>query len=809
MKWLHISDLHFNFPGYDSQNLKDKLIDLLKELSFKADFILVTGDCLYQHGGTNKTRKELVQFFKLISKTCSCSCGKIYISQGNHDVNRSDENRNKLIDEIRKDHSLFSEKYEVLSDIGCDKFKGIYHEITGRDYESFKAFQPRNNNCRIISINTTLLSKDREDSGNLRVCNQKLLELGKSIKDDHKINILIMHHGLEYLDAEDSKKFEHWMDDNHIDVVFCGHSHRAALRCYSDTYREIKQITAGAIVIDDYAIPSFQLCEYDEANNVLTCNLFTYSKDSEKWVPDNQRLRTYKDGVHSYRLPRKDIQNNSEQCFIYGDTIDEFNKKYHQRYNSDKIYSNKYEGDDVFNSWKIVSSLVNIGMSYNRALIITREVIDRITHQDFNTSHKILSCFELRKIIFETIINYTPQTDENEFEVSRWASRYSRKYNRNKEILILGTGKEVEKLNYSYIKNILIKQIIDDTTQNACYYKKLTGQELCQMAESILSFLKNMEIFEIRADVLLVLVKEYMTQKPHPWLVNNNRDMLIKYHIEQAEKHVNELSENPLISSQIEAAYHICSLFMVKYDEYIGCDELSPINSLTNAVNWIHNQNKFDNDELPILRHKLIQLKKDLEQRSIEYSELRNALNILTNNIVKNRNVTDNVTKDAIYTLWDIIRKLLQPTISCPINNDSPLETIMGIFAGADGFSVKTPLRALPNCFWFEPYWEKYESVALGVGKQILVAVLNDLDDAKKVYSYFYEENQGARLTEVVFVMSDYSSFTPEERNRVRGLFKTKYVRCIFVQKSNYEDISNILDWRKAFYKVLQISKIS
>ena len=61
MKWLHISDLHFMFKGYDSAQLKTKLLDKIEELKLNLDFILITGDCLYQYKEDDKDIKEIVE----------------------------------------------------------------------------------------------------------------------------------------------------------------------------------------------------------------------------------------------------------------------------------------------------------------------------------------------------------------------------------------------------------------------------------------------------------------------------------------------------------------------------------------------------------------------------------------------------------------------------------------------------------------------------------------------------------------------------------------------------------------------------
>lgn len=805
MRWLHISDIHFNYSGYDSQNLKNKLLKKLDDLSLCFDFILLTGDCFYQYSATQAQEKQLCTFVKDIAKKCKCSRRKVYICQGNHDANRNDSKRNELIDKIREANKDFSQSYDELCEFGNEKFQNVYKSITGNDYISYKVFEPKNQLYRIVSLNSCLLSKDKQDTGKLRICNEKLLELSNKIFNDARVNILILHHGFDCLAQDDAKKLAHWADDNNIDVVFCGHTHRAAIEVLDDTYREIKQITSGGIVIDGYAIPSFYICEYDGVKAELSLQLYTYTSKQEDWVIDNTSLRKFKGGKHTYVLPR--IESNMPKLELQSNIYHEFNLRYAEKYKTYRIYSNKFEGEENFNSWKIVDSLVNIGIDYTKALMITETVINEITSDHFVTSHSMLSCFELRNVVYESLVKYKPQRDESDFEVSCWASKYARKYNRNKEILILKDNNQSEKLNYSYIKNQLISQVFDSITHNPCYYKKVTGKELCSMAESLLTFLKGMTVFEIQEKVLLDLVKEYMTQKPHPWLVNGNRQELLNYHKEQAEKHIRDLLNSPVIITQMEAAYHVCSAFMVMYDEYIGCEEISPIIALTNAVNWIYDDEKFQNDKLPMLRHRVVQMKKDLEAHSISFSDFVITLNVLMDNIIKRRDVSNKATADAIIKLWDILRKIDEPVKQK--THENALDRARCLFSSATGFISRAPLRALPSCFWVEPNWEKYESNPKCLGEQFLVCVLESEADVELIHSYFYVQNEGTRCSEMVFLHKDFSPFSPESREKIRRLFKNNYVRCIFVQEGNIQSVSETFGWRTIFYDVLSKSKIS
>ena len=273
MRWLHISDIHFNMKGYDSKKIQGQLLVKLRELNLQMDFILITGDCLFRFGEGAMDTTAVISYIKDIANACKCSYKKVYICPGNHDVDRENGARNSLINEIRENKVDFSSNYQTLCGYGHDRFQIIHKGVTSCNYEAYKVFSPKNELFRIISINTCLLSKDKADHQKLRIFNDKVYEIEQKIKNDKRINILIMHHGIECLELADARKFEHWVEDKNIDIVFCGHTHRAAVNSYDDLDRDVKQFTAGAIVVDNYAIPSFYICEWFESSVQIEMSL--------------------------------------------------------------------------------------------------------------------------------------------------------------------------------------------------------------------------------------------------------------------------------------------------------------------------------------------------------------------------------------------------------------------------------------------------------------------------------------------------------------------------------------------------------
>lgn len=143
------------------------------------------------------------------------------MTPGNHDLVRSNE-RNHLLSyytninyetgkkKTEVEHELDANAFKNLNNGSPDSFLGyakLYKKITGKVFKG-------NHECiekdsyRILNINTSILAGSAYDEGNLSVYCGPLLEECKKIKNDDKINIAFMHHGVEFLKKTERRKFE-------------------------------------------------------------------------------------------------------------------------------------------------------------------------------------------------------------------------------------------------------------------------------------------------------------------------------------------------------------------------------------------------------------------------------------------------------------------------------------------------------------------------------------------------------------------------------------------------------------------------
>lgn len=199
MKWLHLSDIHFQ-----NVELKDN---------------------------TTILRKELLDFL--------------------YDINRYDPDRKDLIE---KELNFFNSTI-INSFDGYEKFNSIYNKITQKNYDEHYWIDDSEEKYRIISLDSCMNYGDKDKK--CKIFHKKLYDLESKIKNDEKINIVITHYGIDMLDDDDSIRFQHWADKHNIDMICCGHNHRPSIRTYDETINGIKQFTCGTMKVDEFSIPSF------------------------------------------------------------------------------------------------------------------------------------------------------------------------------------------------------------------------------------------------------------------------------------------------------------------------------------------------------------------------------------------------------------------------------------------------------------------------------------------------------------------------------------------------------------------------
>lgn len=321
MKWVVLSDLHMKFKNCTTEIARKKLSETLKEenLNEKISFILITGDCFHHNKGDIHVVKK---FITDIAKACDLKEDKVILCPGNHDISREVTKRNKAIKKYRESG--------ILPDIetcleGYGRFKELYPLIYQKTYQPF--FIKQIGDFRIIVIDSCLLSMDDKDYGHLAVNFTELSNLEDEIKMDNKINIVIMHHGVEWLQPDDGRRFQHWLSENNVKMVFCGHNHAPGMNILTEAIETngiprdgVLQFTCGCALSDSYSKPVFLVGEYMEKESIKM-KLYEYRDDS-KWEISSGVLRSFPEGIYQESSIDGLIKNSYDIPKIYNTIFD-------------------------------------------------------------------------------------------------------------------------------------------------------------------------------------------------------------------------------------------------------------------------------------------------------------------------------------------------------------------------------------------------------------------------------------------------------------------------------------------------------
>lgn len=803
MKWLHISDIHFNFKNYDTNMLREKLL-LFLEKQDDIDFILLTGDIVFKYG-QDVEDEDVINFISQIREACRCEKEKVYICPGNHDVNRNDNARNEYIEEIRKKKKLCLENTDVnkLARYGHEKFKNIYREITGKQYSSIEVFDEcqDDKNYRIISLDTSLLSKDKRDDGRISLQTDKLISLKSKIIADNKLNIVIMHHGIDFFDSKAAKAFQHWTEDYGIDVVFCGHSHQAGVKTYDETKSEIRQYTSGAALIDGYAIPSFYICNFNEALWQIEICMYTYFNDSSDWEVDNHHLRAFENGVNTYYIPRKYKKEFIEKDFEKNYTVDQIMQLQHAHMESlnervyaiygKKIKSSKTEDDEEcedFSVQKILISLTKIGIPLNKVFYILEKVVTQITLKSFfEKNEKIISTNDIRRCVYQQICNMPIDGEATGYEINEWSSKYARRYGHSNRRLKIHMPDGNEKfLSYKFVISDLLKDLVVKITENEEYYKNTYRNELNYIAEEIIYFLKNCDLYEVRYDILLEFIGEIATQPPHPWLIcNQTKEGIIDYNQETLEKHLKNIEDGKQEEITIlETVYHATAIILGYYSMVIGIHESSPISLLAQAINKMNTGEK-----IPIQRSNLLQLENDLNKCEIDWGNFSIIINEIYIDMVSNNNFSGERLKRNAIEIGKIAYKLIALHRSGGDKGTfSAIEEIASIFEVKEGFAVKRPLQDLNFCFWITPNWSNEQIKEFELKKQILVVIIGKNIEYRQKELFQYLCSKKDNCSDIIFIKDDKTHFVKDEKEYIKKIFNVEF-RCIFLDEKKLKNV--------------------
>ena len=312
-----------------------------------------------------------------------------------------------------------------------------------------------------------------------------------------------------------------------------------------------------------------------------------------------------------------------------------------------KILVNKTNHKEAYQTVKIITSLLQLGIPLVATYEIAQSTVNRIKEFCYNnsTSTESLTTKDIRKMVSQSI----QEMDIEKFsysDIESWNNLYIRRYgHNNKRVKIYyPNSDESDFISYEYIHNKLLKDIVSEITKTHVNYAEIPSRHKRDVATEILAFINRCDLYKINYVVLKDIIKEIALQPPHPWFINQEtKEEIIEYDVKCLKKNISELEEsisnniNSPQSAKIEVLHHASALILEKYNFFLGCYDLSSFYLLKDLLNNLIDREKWD---FTVTYSKTSELLLDLSFSFIEVVQLNETINQI-NNFLKNQDINN------------------------------------------------------------------------------------------------------------------------------------------------------------------------
>ncbi|THE13183.1 hypothetical protein E1I69_08780 [Bacillus timonensis] len=307
LKWAHLSDIHYLYNNYETNVMRDQLVQYLSEKKKDIDLLFITGDLAHQ--GSNYG-EEVESFLDSVITAIEISKENLFIIPGNHDIKRSTMN-DRLINQILSSssaknevNSLDSDTYQSLLS-SQDPFFNFYKKYMGEDYpKDALHFVKKREGFNVVHINTCLIAGTSGVEGKILVGLNKLYEVLKQLPKDDSINIAIGHHTINCIHTDEKGSLLNRFSDSQIDLYLNGHVHKAAYHNENDNYNNTYMFTSGSMFVDGYADPIFLTGIIDTETASGEVIYHRWNKRDEYWHQSNSEGRLVVDGSYKFDIHR-------------------------------------------------------------------------------------------------------------------------------------------------------------------------------------------------------------------------------------------------------------------------------------------------------------------------------------------------------------------------------------------------------------------------------------------------------------------------------------------------------------------------
>jgi len=266
MKWLHISDIHYdsNSSTFATEQLLANLKTLFDE-GIRVDEVFYTGDFRYFPTQPKATREIAQQAADKLREIASWvgvhEAEKIHITPGNHDIVRKDSS---VLEHIFSKYDSATGKIPEFIDrdgskkFSCSKYlwsqfefffwvaEELNNQIWSNPSEDNQLLYHRvgkiADKYNVVYLNTALDCGQSKERGQLKVGFEHINQALKALSDQLP-TIVLGHHGLGCFTRKERERIKKIFHEYNIKLYLCGDEHVGGI----DEFNSTLQLTAGCL----------------------------------------------------------------------------------------------------------------------------------------------------------------------------------------------------------------------------------------------------------------------------------------------------------------------------------------------------------------------------------------------------------------------------------------------------------------------------------------------------------------------------------------------------------------------------------
>lgn len=291
LRWLHISDLHFNDNDMSTVSLREELPNFLKRNNIRCDYVFCTGDIRTANATPNDFPDEAKRYLVQLCEAVGITTDRLFIVPGNHDVNRDAAGRHDAVKRVfyHRD-GYYDPKYGIINEadlqalyVGQKDFRDFLTEIYPEDRMKLytNPAQPHFNietpDFNILHVDSTLTYTKDQEATDL-ILGTKLLQNALMTLNPDKPTILLSHYPFTSLHQDEKKYVRELLYKKGVRLWLAGHEHDHMVHPMD----YLNSLQTGELRMEEKTNATVLVGEYDEVTCVGYVTAYTWF--AEGWA---------------------------------------------------------------------------------------------------------------------------------------------------------------------------------------------------------------------------------------------------------------------------------------------------------------------------------------------------------------------------------------------------------------------------------------------------------------------------------------------------------------------------------------------